>query len=124
MLFRSVVASGTITETSSSLGSTLSRTLDVEVDPAQFVLPTGRPFDRILAFPSELKISYPERVYDEDTELIGIGLGDQTSWIRLLGELVPFTTDGRLLDDRSLQISGYWSIQRLCHALPKGYMPE
>ena len=66
---------------------------------------------------------HPTQVLTDDADFLGISMGDQTSWLRVQQSPVPFTTDGRLLNPARVQLSGSWSIRRVCQMLPHGYQP-
>ncbi|MCH8961701.1 MAG: hypothetical protein IH820_10375 [Bacteroidetes bacterium] len=93
------------------------------MDPAPYVATTEQPYERWLVAVDELKVTFPTQVLTDDTDFLGVSMGDQTSWLRVQQSPVPFTTDGRLLDPERVQLSGSWSIRRVCQMLPHGYQP-
>ena len=117
------VYAGTFIDDASTYGSSFSRTYDIEVDPAPYVATTEEPYERWLVAVDELKVTFTPQVLTDDTDFLGISMGDQTSWLRVQQSPVPFTTDGRLLEPARVQLSGSWSIRRVCQMLPHGYQP-
>ena len=117
------VYAGTFVDDASTYGSSFSRAYDIEVDPAPYVATTEHPYERSLALVEELKVTFPTQVLVDDTDFVGVSMGDQTSWLRVQQSPVPFTTDGRLLEPERVRLSGYWSIRRLCQMLPQGWSP-
>ncbi len=117
------VYAGTFVDDASTYGSSFSRIYDIEVDPAPYVATTEQPYERWLVAVDELKVTFPTQVLTDDTDFVGVSMGDQTSWLRVQQSPVPFTTDGRLLEPERVQLSGSWSIRRVCQMLPHDYQP-